>query len=124
MWPRYNRPEIFDEINQFGYFIKDGEKVGLGLLYDLRDSNLLPFIEQFRCPTLIIHGSNDQRINKDSSISGINYFGVKRDLKIIPGASHSFKPELDFRPTVFNSTTNWFNSSFPTMDTANYRRFL
>lgn len=109
MWPRYNIAPIKAEIEEHGYFIKDGKKVGPRLLNDLRDSDLVPYIERVKCPTLIVHGSADQKIRMESSEVGIKQFiGHRTRVRIIHGASHSFKTESKHRAELFHWTTEWF----------------
>ncbi len=107
MYQRYDSMGFLDVARKEGHFEKKGVKVGMDLFNRMRDLDVKPFIRLVKCPVLIVHGSWDKRIPLDSSRKNLQYFGGKKDLRIIRGANHVFGGERA-RKEVNREIISWF----------------
>ena len=110
MYPRYITEEITEEISKKGYFEKSGLKVGEKIIMDLRDCNLVPMIEEINLPTLLIHGTRDERISHCSTEIAKSLFKGRAEIELIEGEGHSFRYQDSSRGEVFQRTLDFFES--------------
>lgn len=106
MSPRYDCPEIHREITDNGYLNKSGVKVGPRILSDLKNFDPLEYINKMNKKILLIHGTNDPRIDYNSTVMAKDLFPYA-DLEIIEGANHSFKGNAIHRKMLFDKTYEW-----------------
>lgn len=110
MYPRYITHDIVTALNQDGYFIKSGIKVGGKILNDLRTCDLRPFLSQFHRPTFIAHGEKDDKISIDSSRKAAVLLNGYGSFKAIPNACHSFRTSQEVRAQLLTSTLEFLQS--------------
>ena len=111
MYPRYNTPEIRMQIQERGYFKKNGKKVSRKMLEDLENCGLGDIISTIEKPVQVIHGKKDDLIRYRSSEHAIKncFFKCKkRSFVLISGATHSYKNRPEFRPMVYQECADWF----------------
>jgi pimeloyl-ACP methyl ester carboxylesterase len=120
MFPRYHTEDILNDLIQKGFFIKSGIKVGKGLFEDLRDYNLVPYLEDIKTPTLVIHGNKDSKISIESSIIGVSLLNGFGNFKKILNADHSFRTPTRAKQNLFNITSKFFIS----IESSKYSSFI
>ena len=111
MYTRYQTGEILENIRTRGYFVKAGLEVGPQFLEDLKSNQVIASLSKFSCPTLMIHGTADERIAWTSTLAVSRRFPVLK-LCRIPDAGHSFKNKPEFRELVFSATAGFFEKQF------------
>lgn len=110
MWPRYDIPEIWQQIEERGVAQKPGSDtlVGRPIVESLRDTDLGTKAFVLRVPLLVCHGTADSRIDISHSRElaarvppGQTFRYTEYD-----GASHSFRPpEIHWEPLSQEFTT-------------------
>ncbi len=108
MYPRYDTPEIRDELSRKGFFVKSGVEVGPGFLCDLKENSVRKKIQGISRPVLLIHGEADARISVSSTKEASRLFRKRANICIIPGANHSFSNNPVTRSYAFSATANFF----------------
>jgi|GEM_PF-440808 len=106
MFPRYNTPEILEEISSKGYLDKGNVKVAIPIINDFKEYNPKEFLPKIKKPVLLIHGTSDPRIDYKSTIESKKYFNDAEFVKI-DGANHSYKNNPEHRKILFEKTFNW-----------------
>jgi len=108
MFPRYNTPENLVKLREQGYIEKNGLRIGKQLFEDLRSYDSTASLQSLVSPVQIIHGTNDSRINFQSSVDASKILRCDKRLVLIDGANHSYKDNILHREKVFEEATNWF----------------
>ena len=114
MWPRYNTPELQNELKAKGFILKPENQVRLGtrILHSLRATDLGLRAFALGLPLLVCHGTDDSRIPIEHSRQ---VFSCSDNERIIfaefDGASHSFKPAQEQRSSLFNLFTRWLSDA-------------
>ena len=108
MFPRYDTEEVRRELLERGYIPKSGLKVGPAIINDLRTCDLVPAMKSVQKPVLLVHGTEDSRIDYRNTQSAIGYF-PNASLQLINGANHSYKGNLVHRLEVLTKTCDWFD---------------
>jgi dienelactone hydrolase len=106
MWPRYNTPEIRQQLRDCGYILKNNVKVGSVFLDSLRDARLSTISNVSR--VLICHGTADERIPLTTSQLFVGRCANAK-LEIFEGANHSFGSE--HRAQLISKYCNWLTLS-------------
>ncbi|MGV8172182.1 MAG: alpha/beta hydrolase [Candidatus Woesearchaeota archaeon] len=106
MFPKYATAEVLDEINSKGYLDKGGVKVGKPIINNLKEYNPELFLKTIHKPVLLVHGSEDPRIDYRSTIAAQKLFSNAKFIKI-DGANHSYKNNDAHRSNLFKETYNW-----------------
>jgi len=106
MFPRYSTNEIIDEIHSKGYYEKDGIHIGMPIINDFREYNPELILKIINKPVLLIHGTEDPRIDYRSTIDAQKLFSNAKFIKI-DGANHSYKNNDMHRTKLFEETYNW-----------------
>ncbi len=118
-WEGMVSPEQIEEMKKTGYIsaqVNDGLrewlKIDAHLLDDLRKINQEELFTKVKCPLLIIHGDADQQEcdMRDSTQKGLEYFPEYSELKIIPGAEHTFLNVVD---PIISEITEWTQQYCP-----------
>lgn len=109
MAPRYQAPDIADQIAQHGWFEKAGQRVGGLFLEDLGSDQIARAVACFRHPTLVVHGTADQRIPPASSEGLMRHLPAKSKLILMRGADHSFRSEPSHREWLYSATASWMS---------------
>ena len=100
-----------NELEEKGYIIVfsrvSGEpfEVGKKFFETLNEINTDEVLEKIKCPTLIIHGNEDESVPIEGSKKAIKLMNCKKELKIIPNADHNFYEQID---EFINLTVEWF----------------
>lgn len=116
MWPRYDTPSIWGEIEKRGVVEKPGSSVMLGrpILASLRDTDLGPRAFDVKVPLLVCHGSADARIACSSTRKLVAKATAPHlEYCEIKGASHSFRPEERYRKRLASVFTGWLAKRRP-----------
>lgn len=108
MFPRYDTEEIRAELEKKGYIEKAGLKVGKRIIDDLKDCDIQEQMHSLSKPVLLVHGTEDLRIDYMNTIRAQKYF-LNAYLQLISGANHSFKLNADHRQALFDTTCKWLD---------------
>lgn len=114
MWPRYNTPQIAEQLARQGVAAKPGSSVLLGrrILDSLRTTDLGPSAFDVSAPLLVCHGTNDTRIDCSHSrkLADARRKGSDENFSYreIPGASHSFRPDAEHWRHLASIVASWF----------------
>lgn len=108
MYPRYDTPEIRDELSRKGFFVKSGVEVGPGFLCDLKENSVRKKIQGICKPVLLVHGEADARISVSSTKEASQLFRRRANICIIPGANHSFNNSPVNKNYVFSASAKFF----------------
>lgn len=112
MWPRYNTDEIQRELAAKGVVTKPGSSMLLGraMLEALREVDLGPDAFDLPVPLLVVHGTEDVRIDCDHTRELVARRGLGRDFGYLelPGASHSFRPAETYWRVLAAAMVSWF----------------
>ena len=111
MWPRYDTEQFRTAIEEDREVQKPGSQILLGksILESIRDTDLGENSFELTKPLLVIHGTEDTRIDiaysdqavKKNKISGVEYHRIE-------GATHSFRPPEQNWQVVAQTLTKWF----------------
>jgi len=113
MWPRYNTEEIRGELERTGFVLKSESNVRLGkpILDSLRDTDLGDDAFDLGIPLLVCHGSGDVRIPVQCTRQSFEHIREKMIGQVryveFSGASHSFRPEKQYRPRLLSFLSKW-----------------
>lgn len=113
MWPRYDRPDLWRELDRRGVVEKPGSSVLLGqaILGSLRDTDLGPQAFDLDVPLLVCHGTNDARIDCSHSRALAEQRSARPGdfvYREFEGASHSFRRADDCWPELASAVAKWF----------------
>lgn len=111
MFPRYNTQEVVAQLKKQGYIIKSGLQVGSRIIDDIKNCDIEQSIHDLREPALLVHGTEDSRIDYHSTIYASNIFKTCK-LELITGANHSYKGNSEHRRILFDKTYSWFEHIF------------
>jgi dipeptidyl aminopeptidase/acylaminoacyl peptidase len=110
MWPRYNTPELRQELEQKGFLFKPDNNARLGreILLSLQTTDLGLNAFALGLPLLICHGTEDARIPIDHSRQVFSACRPRNSLFAeFLGASHSFKPANEHRRSLLQLFSKW-----------------
>ena len=99
----YRDKKVEKETND--YYVVSGFKVNTKHFKD-RLYVQKKFLPDIHCPTLIIHGDADRRINVKDAYQIYGLLDSPKDLKIIAGADHGFSNQKHFNRVV-NLSVDW-----------------
>jgi hypothetical protein len=108
MSPRYTSEDITKQLDEKGYFDKDGLKVGRQLLDDLKYFDGARYLQVMTVPIQIVHGTKDPRIDFNSSKEAYELLNTDRQLELISEANHSYKNNPEHRKQVLEKSADWF----------------
>ena len=116
MWPRYDRPGLWQELDRRGVVEKPGSSILLGraMLESLRNTDLGVGAFDLDVPLLVCHGSDDVRIDCEHSRVLAKHREAPAELfhfREFPGASHSFRSADDCWPELASTVAGWFDGS-------------
>jgi pimeloyl-ACP methyl ester carboxylesterase len=69
-------------------------------------------LRKIKCPVLIIHGDQDQRVPLADSQRAMQYLPIQSRIEIIEGADHYFKEKI-YEDRFVKLTADWFSSQLP-----------
>lgn len=113
---RYSEAQL-KELDETGYItmIKDNETrkkiiIDKQMLEDRRMVNPQTLLSQIKCPVLIIHGDQDNRVPLENSKNAMQYLPKGSRLEVIAGADHKFYDQLNqfIAPSV-----SWYQEHLP-----------
>lgn len=109
MWPRYK--SLSDKIEKHGVVEKPESKILLGrpILNSLRDTDLGPRAFDVDIPLLVVHGTEDSRIDPSHTREIVAEKDSKPNFAYVEfdGASHSFRPAEAHWPVLGSTITKW-----------------
>ncbi|MCF7799197.1 lysophospholipase [Candidatus Woesearchaeota archaeon] len=112
MYPRYATTEIQSELISRGYIEKEGLKVGKQIIEDLGSTHLEHKLAELKRPVLMIHGTDDPRINYQNTIQAHSLI-PNSEVHLISGANHSYKNNHPHRQELFEKTHSWLQQHKP-----------
>ena len=106
-------PEQIKEFNETGQLVYKRDKgfrkeitIDRQMLLDREEVNPKLLLRNIKCPVLIIHGDEDDRVPLKDSENAIKVLANKAELYVIKGEGHGFLDNID---TVINKTINWLS---------------
>ncbi|MBD3361577.1 alpha/beta fold hydrolase [Candidatus Woesearchaeota archaeon] len=112
-WDKRYSAEQLAELREKGYITTLREEgvrkkfiIDKQMLKDREAVDPEEILPNVKCPVLILHGAEDERVPVDDSKEAINYLPLESELRIIPGANHKFEKYVD---TIVGKTVLWFN---------------
>ena len=116
LWAPVTKARVRDYLNKKEQIIKNGfillkNRAGRELKIDpvfIEEAESVDqgkILSSIKCPTLIVHGDQDDTIPLDDSKSAIRYLPKGSKLEIIEGANHVMEPKLD---KAIKVSLEWF----------------
>jgi uncharacterized protein len=106
MYPRYSTEDVVNELKSKGYLDKGGVRVGRKIIDEFRKFDPVPLLMGINKPVLLIHGTEDPRIDYRNTIAATQYLKNSTFIKI-DGANHSYKNNQLHRNELFEETYSW-----------------
>jgi len=103
MFTRYDTPDIRQKLSSQGFIEKGDMHIGVQIIDDLKMFDPEQYFSRINTPIMIIHGTNDPRINYKSSVKAVKKFS-RAEIKIITDANHSFKNNDAHREMLFKES--------------------
>ncbi|MBD3155815.1 MAG: alpha/beta fold hydrolase [Candidatus Aenigmarchaeota archaeon] len=118
MRERFLTKQKLKELERKGYLLHKkyscDVKVGRNFIYEMKDLDLIPFLKNIKCPTMLIHGDKDSRVPVEQSKRTVRFLNGPKKLEIIKGANHAWRdinyklPVPEFQKKVMSLTVEWF----------------
>ena len=114
MYKRYMR-DFGDELKISKFVVRERKidkkkvRIGMNLINDWENLNMVPFIETVDCPVLSFVASEDTEIcNREENIKMFKFFpNSKNKLVIVEGADHDYLDKEKAKKVIL-ATRNWF----------------
>lgn len=113
-------PRYLPEINERGYVVKGGIEVGKKFIYDLDSDRIPNALSGVGVPTLLVHGTRDERIPHTSTQRAARLLketSCESEILLVDGADHSFRRELHFREVLLSASLKWLDKHLPRENT-------
>ena len=112
MWPRYEKDhDIQGQIEEKGYFAKNGLRVSSKFLNDLANTDTLKEFKEKPQEIMVIHSERDPRIPYSNITKYVNEAERRKLFRHFSCDSHSFKPHETFVPQVVEQSISFFNDT-------------
>lgn len=111
-WRQRYSPEQLQELEERGYIAKIRDKgirrkiiIDKQMLKDREGVDQKSLSSKIKCPVLIIHGDEDDRVPLQDSKNAMKYLPKNSKLEIIAGADHDFTEQLS---QFIDCSISWF----------------
>lgn len=110
-------PEQLQELGEKGYITKTRDKgvrktikIDKQMIEDRKNVNQESLCSRIKCPVLVVHGDQDERVPLQNSKDAMQYFPAGSKLEVIAGADHGFYDQLD---QFIAHSVSWYKEHLP-----------